>query len=334
MLLKNTEISVIMSVYNSETWLKESIQSVLDQTFTNFEFIIINDGSNDRSSQIIENFKKKDSRIRVINNNENIGLANSLNKGILASKGNWIARIDADDICYKSRFKDLISLSKTFHNTLLFGSSHNEINEKGEILRHCIYPSKSKRLKFRLITKGGFFSHSSAFYSRKLVEDLGGYRPQIHRAEDYDLWLRISEKTQIICATKPLVSVRQHNSQISKENGMKRQIVDSNVALVLFFLRKLKIEPKLESENFNKLMKTVDNDFDKSSSLEYLIFIDFIKSKLRKTELSARGLLTLLFYILKQPKFTIRWTLRPLYEIYTSLKITGKYISAIKNQGV
>lgn len=92
------EVSVLMSVYNGERWLAESIESVLNQTFTDFEFLIVNDGSTDGSGEIINRYAEQDSRIHVFDK-PNTGLADSLNYGIARAKGEWIARIDADDVC-------------------------------------------------------------------------------------------------------------------------------------------------------------------------------------------------------------------------------------------
>ena len=121
-------ISVLMTVYNSEKFLKESIMSVLNQTFSDFEFIIINDGSSDRSLEIIQDFEKQDKRIRVINK-KNTGVTNSLNFGVFLAKGDWIARIDADDLCDINRLKIQYEETSNDRSLVLLGVNCIKIND-------------------------------------------------------------------------------------------------------------------------------------------------------------------------------------------------------------
>ena len=121
------QISVLMSVFNGEKWLAESIESIINQSYKNFEFIIINDGSKDKSSEIIEQYAIKDKRIIKINNESNEGLTKCLNKGLLLARGEWIARIDCDDISLKDRLKEQyeFAIKEKCH---LLGSFSREIN--------------------------------------------------------------------------------------------------------------------------------------------------------------------------------------------------------------
>ena len=114
-----------MSVYNGERWLNECIRSVLKQSFLDFEFLIIDDGSTDNSLEIIKKYKKQDQRIKIISQ-KNIGLTKSLAKGVSLSNGDWIARIDCDDICEKDRFKEQYQYAKK-NNFHLVGSFAREI---------------------------------------------------------------------------------------------------------------------------------------------------------------------------------------------------------------
>ena len=125
-------VSVIMSVFNGEDFLADAIKSVLNQTFTNFEFIIVDDGSNDSSLAIIQSFQELDSRIKIIVH-KNQGLAKSLNIGIEHSIGKYIARIDADDLCYESRLEKQYAFMEENHAVDLIGSSVDVINEDGSI---------------------------------------------------------------------------------------------------------------------------------------------------------------------------------------------------------
>ncbi len=230
-------VSVLMSVYNGERWLFESITSVLNQTFSNFEFVIVNDGSSDSSRQIIATFASSDSRVRVLDK-DNTGLADSLNQGVDFAQGDWIARIDADDICEPHRLAEQVAFVKAYPRTVLLGSGLMEIDEEGRAGLTYRYPEKHAELVLNLERRKPFFAHSSAFFRKESFHRVGCYRSRIKRAEDYDLWLRLSEVGEIACQGAALVRIRKHGGQISYDEGGRRQLLDSHVALASYILRR------------------------------------------------------------------------------------------------
>ena len=125
-------ISVIMSVYNSARFLAEAIQSILGQTYNDFEFIIVDDGSSDQSLEIIRSYAKMDNRIRVLENEKKYGLAASLNRCIFIAKGDYIARMDADDICVPDRLEKQIAFLEQHPNIGIIGGSVQEIDGQGQ----------------------------------------------------------------------------------------------------------------------------------------------------------------------------------------------------------
>jgi len=129
--MKNPEVTVLMSVYNGEKYLREAIDSILNQTFTDFEFLIVNDGSTDRTAEILRSYD--DPRIIIINNEKNIGLTKSLNIGLRMAKGEYIARMDADDVSMPERLQKQIELLNQKKNTGLVGTYYTIINEKGKV---------------------------------------------------------------------------------------------------------------------------------------------------------------------------------------------------------
>ena len=129
-----------MSVYNGEKYLREAIESILNQTFTDFEFLIVNDGSTDSSLEIILSYP--DERIRVIRNDRNIGLTKSLNKALQQAKGEYIARQDADDISLQNRFEEQLIYLEKHPEVALLGTSAYKIDERGEILAKVIVPTE------------------------------------------------------------------------------------------------------------------------------------------------------------------------------------------------
>ena len=223
---KAPSISVLMSVFNGERWLADSIESVLNQSFEDFEFIIVNDGSNDSSLKIIESFGNSDSRIRILNK-ENSGLTYSLNYGLSKARGAWIARIDADDICSPNRLLKQLNYSKSEKDLVLLGSGLFIIDDHGNQIKAYRYPKKHKRL-VKTLSKGlPFFPHSSAFFKLSAALNIGGYRLPFKRTQDQDLWLRLSEVGKIGSLSEPLVFIRKHSEQISNNNFGNEQSIYS-----------------------------------------------------------------------------------------------------------
>ena len=185
-------ITVLMSCYNAEKWLNSSVSSVLNQTFTDFEFIIIDDGSTDDTLKRIHDFARNDSRIVVLSKS-NTGLSDSLNIGIRMAKGHWIARIDADDIFEPMKLEKQVQVIENNSNLVFIGTGLTIIDEFGRKLNTYCYPKSHILLKRNLITARKFPPHASAMYKTSAVQKLGGYRGRISKAEDADLWLRLSE---------------------------------------------------------------------------------------------------------------------------------------------
>lgn len=244
--MNNPSISVLMSCYNAEKWLPAAIDSVLVQSYTDFEFIILNDGSTDTTLSIVRAYGSKDSRI-VILDKPNTGLADSLNCGIRVARGRWIARIDADDLCDPLRLEKQLKFVLENPDIVLLGSGFREIDVHNIRVKDHYYPGKSRQLIRRLERLRGFFPHSSAFFRLDIAKQLGGYRTEIKRAEDWDLWLRFSERGNIACLADLLVLIRKHNEQISNEEGGFRQLIDVHIATVSYFLRRLGIEDPMTS---------------------------------------------------------------------------------------
>lgn len=269
-----------MCVYNGERFLRESISSVLNQTFKEFEFIIVNDGSTDRSEEIIREFSILDNRIQFVNK-KNSGLTKSLNLGINMAKGEWIARIDDDDICEPKRLEIQYSYAKSSNSFALIGSEFKKI--EFNILKSKIYkyPNQHRNLKELLIKKKIIFPHSSFFINCKYIKKINGYNDRLMRSQDYDLCLRLSEIGKIACINEPLVKIRKHKYQISqKDNGM-RQLIDSRLALISFFLRKKGFEDPLSNKNsdilFDEFYNFVSRDNSLKNFFRYQIFIKQFK---------------------------------------------------------
>jgi glycosyltransferase involved in cell wall biosynthesis len=246
-----------MSCFNAEKWVAATLESVLAQTYVNFEFVVVNDGSMDRTLEILRAFAARDSRV-IILDKPNSGLADSLNFGLEAASGEWIARIDADDLCAPQRLEAQVTYVTLHPDVVLLGSGFVEIDALENVVAEHKYPGKSSDLVARLETLRAFFPHSSAFYRRDLAKQLGGYRSQIKRAEDWDLWLRFSELGRLACLDASLVKIRKHEGGISNEAGGLQQLVDVHVATTCYFLRRFGAEDPMEKSEPNERSHFID----------------------------------------------------------------------------
>ena len=184
-------ISVVMPVYNCARYVHEAIESILGQTYRNFEFIIVNDGSTDATPEIANEYAARDGRIRVIHQPKS-GIAASRNKGITEAGGEWIFNMDGDDISMPHRFAVQMEAVEKNPSLILFGGCCQQINAAGTPVRINKYPVRHKDLVNNLETLRPFFPNSSACYKRSVVLKAGCYRERFQYAEDHDLWLRLS----------------------------------------------------------------------------------------------------------------------------------------------
>jgi len=183
-------ISVVMSVYNGEKYLRESIESILGQTYKNFEFIIINDGSIDSSREIVLSYD--DPRISLIDNEENMGLTQSLNRAIELSRCEYIARQDADDISAHSRLEKQLNYLENHPEVAVIGCCGDIFNVNGVLRIGRPHRYSREGIKRHLASKN-LFMHGSAMMRKSCLAKVGFYREFFRHSQDYDLWLRLSE---------------------------------------------------------------------------------------------------------------------------------------------
>ncbi|MEC2159784.1 glycosyltransferase [Virgibacillus halodenitrificans] len=186
------KISVIMGVYNGEKYLHDAVLSILNQTFKDFELIICDDGSSDKSLEIINDFRKQDKRVVLLRNQRNIGLASSLNKCIEVAKGKYIARMDCDDLSLEDRFEKQVVFLENNPDIDIVGGQVNLFDGDG------IYGVRKLEHSYNKINvfKRTFFIHPTVMMRREILISVGGYTvaPYTYRTEDYDLWCKLCEK--------------------------------------------------------------------------------------------------------------------------------------------
>ncbi|MFO0971604.1 MAG: glycosyltransferase [Candidatus Saccharimonadales bacterium] len=218
-------ISVVMSVYNGEDFLKAAIESILNQTFRDFEFIIINDGSTDSSKKIIDSYK--DPRIVSINQ-KNIGLIASLNKGISKAKGKYIARMDADDISLPNRFEKEVEWLNQDNSRGLVSTFFELIDFKTSepIGTTLVFPIQNDDLR-RAFYFTNPFAHGAAMYRKDAIATVGEYTTKYGPTEDYELWRRISKKYEVGLMPDVLYQYRINNpnSESQSKNDVQQKFI-------------------------------------------------------------------------------------------------------------
>ena len=207
----NPNLSVLLPVYNAEKYVFKSIESVLNQSFSNFELIIINDCSTDNSE--IEILKFEDKRILYFKNSQNLKLIETLNFGLSIAQGKYIARIDADDICFPQRFEKQVAFLENNVDYGLVGSFAETFGEKNEVLK---YSEEDIDIRYGLLTHNPFV-HSTIMLRSSILSDfrLQYDKDQLH-VEDYDLWIRMLKHCKGKILPEVLVEYRLHSEQVSK----------------------------------------------------------------------------------------------------------------------
>ena len=210
-----------MSVYNGAKFLAEAIDSILAQTFTDFEFIVIDDASSDDSLHIINSYK--DARIIVLQNTKNIGLTKSLNIGIAKAKGKYIARMDADDISMPKRLEKQFGFMEEHLEFAFCGTRAKTINDVGKEISFFKPPTDSSKILALLIFKNCFF-HSSLIIRTEKILRVSGYNENYKYAQDYKLYLELfKNKCYGINLKEQLLVYRVLNSNISHTNSDKQE---------------------------------------------------------------------------------------------------------------
>ncbi len=264
--MKNPKVTVLMSAYNAEKYLNEAINSILNQTYKNFEFLIINDASKDKTLEIINSYK--DNRIVVIRNKKNIGLTKSLNKGLKNAKGEFIARQDADDVSFPHRLQKQVTYLDRNKSIGLLGSAWRLIDNNGKTIQDCsAYDGKNAV---------HFICHGSVMIRKACILNIGCYREIFKYAQDYDLWLRISEICGIANLKEPLYKLRLHSESVSRVKKAEQELLASLI-IQLSEERKKNGKDRFYELDEKKARKIIDqriklSGIRKNIALFYLFF--------------------------------------------------------------
>ena len=275
-------VSVIMSVYNGEKYLVQAIDSILNQTYQNFEFIIIDDCSTDNSSHILQEYAQKDSRIKIIKKEKNIGIKGfieNLNLGISIAKGKYIARMDQDDVSLPERFQKQVDFLENNPEITLVGAQLNLINEQNKITGEAIAALQHRDIVKRITSQIQLFHPVIMFRKDQNIQ----YREKFIYCEDYDLYLNlITQGKKLANINEKLLHYRILESSISRkgDNFVKKLMVEK--ALYFYKLRKENGQDLYETFNNEEVLEI--NNFEFKNKIEELFFALEAAIKLNKKE--------------------------------------------------
>jgi glycosyltransferase involved in cell wall biosynthesis len=223
-------VSVVVPVYNAAPFLRTAIASVLAQTFRDFELIAVDDGSTDASKSLLDEIAAGDSRVRVISR-PNTGIVGALNDGLAAARGEFIARMDADDLALPARFETQLAWLRAHPECVALGTDIIYTDPEGDLLiRHRPALEHDGIVDQLLAGNGGALIHPTVIFRRAAVQQAGGYRQQFNWIEDLDLFLRLSEIGRLANLPEVFLHYRQHLKSVNRTHGtrdaLRRQIVN------------------------------------------------------------------------------------------------------------
>jgi glycosyltransferase involved in cell wall biosynthesis len=215
-------VSVILPAYNAERYIDSAVASICVQTFADFEFVIVNDGSTDGTEALLRRWAEKDARIKLISR-PNAGLVRSLNEAIEMSAAPLIARMDADDLAMPDRFEKQVRFMREHPEVVLLGTSYELMDADGRKLHVLRQPTDDATLQKHCLAGRTPICHPSAVFRRDAFFRAGAYKEDHWPGEDLDLWLRLGEVGKLACLDDVLLRYRLHPGSIS-ESKQEKQI--------------------------------------------------------------------------------------------------------------
>ena len=209
----NPQLSVVMPVHNALPFLDESIKSILGQTLSDFEFVILDDASTDGSIELLREWARRDERIQLHESTRRLGLSGSSNAVVSKARAPIVARMDADDIAHPDRLRQQWNIITSRPDIAVIGTLCNGIDASGRVVR--------PRDRWRLLRRSAYipFPHGSAMFRRAAFDEAGGYNESAVRAEDQDLFSRMAAKGRVVTLPDILYSYRYHSNNATLLNG-------------------------------------------------------------------------------------------------------------------
>lgn len=291
----NPAISVVMSIYNEPAeWIRQSIDSILDQTFENFEFIIINDYPESvRNIDLLNLYSFKDSRVKPIFNSQNIGLTKSLNRGLKEAKGEFVARMDADDIAPSDRFDCQYRVMKSNVNIVACGSWVRYFGDKSGLKK---YPISNDDISKQMLYDSPICHPSSFIRAKTLRDNSLEYKETLKRSQDYRLWYDLMQLGDLYNIPKVLLKYRFSNSQVSSRNKEEQQLDARNTRRLIiqdYFIKYHQLH--IIDFEIGDLIDKLENTPSRDTYQEQALYILYGSIKNRKFHFLLRFILGLRF---------------------------------------
>lgn len=232
--MSKPKVSIVLPVYNGEKYLSAAVDSILGQTYSNWELIVINDCSTDNTERIVNEYIAKDGRIRIYNNDKNLKLPNSLNAGFMRATGDFYTWTSDDNILMPHMLENLVDVLEKDNDIGMVYSNFKDINENGEISKEWELQDP-EGLLYENVCGASFL------YRREVAYQIGGYDPALFLAEDYDYWLRIWAKYSIFHLRESLYLYRRHDQSLTatRYNAVIQQTYKAMMKNIQFLLAKL-----------------------------------------------------------------------------------------------
>lgn len=258
-------ISVLMPVYNGQKFIKQTIESLLNQSFSDFELIIIDDGSVDSTYEIISSYE--DERIKYFKNEKNSGIVFSLNRALEIASADYIARIDADDICLKDRLKVQLDFLECNKNVGVCSGSICYIDADGIEGVTVKMPTSNDECKVKFLF-GNPIIHPASMFRRELAIKVGGYTVGMEPAEDYDFWLKLLAVSEIQNVDETLLKYRTHSTNYSM---IKRHEYNQKFTEIFSKKSKLRFLDIIEDKFLNFHIRLIIGTWNEKTSLKEVI---------------------------------------------------------------
>lgn len=226
----NPSISVVMSFFNDAAHVQQAIDSILSQDFSDFELVVINDGSTDNSEDVVLHAQRYDSRIKYIGNTQGIGLTQALIAAINSTSGKYIARQDADDFSMRTRLSEQFRFLESNMECVMVGTARFNVDTDGNILKAPKVIFHQEHIR-RLLPYGNIFTHGATMFRRAAYYQAGGYDPGFRYAQDFDLWLRMSKVGLMENLPSRLYAWRQTGTSISSKKKVQQSIYAALAAI-------------------------------------------------------------------------------------------------------
>ena len=238
------KISVLMSLYNADKYLTEAMDSILAQTYPDFEMIVVNDKSTDKSGDILKAFAQKDPRIVILENAQNLGLTRSLNRGLAIAKGEYVARMDADDISAPDRFQKQVAFLDMHPDYSFVSCIGRYIDENGNPEQLRPFPETNEEI-YAMMPKVDAVMHPGAMFRRKDIAQIGNYCEDFRVVQDYDLWFRgMAAGYKFYNIQEPLVLFRRDESYNTRKSTAYR-LVDYQVRKKGYRINKVPLHKRI-----------------------------------------------------------------------------------------